>query len=309
MAQRDQQSPVPSDRVLADVVIVSYRSRAELRQAVEPIVSEPDFHVIVVDNASPDASLEVVSDLDVTSLQLPRNGGFAYGCNAGWRLGNAPHILFLNPDARIAPSSLRRLVAALDGDDRIGVVAPRIEDEDGSLAFSLRNFPRLRSTYARAFFLHRVFPEASWADDVIRDPTVYRSRHAVDWASGACLLVRRSLLEQIDGLDEGFFMYGEDIDLCRRAWSAGSSVRYEPGVVVRHAGGRSAPRTALLPALAASQLRYARKHGSGLFPPLQRFGLVLGSVTHLLVGRGGRPARAGRLRALGVLAGRKPPVN
>lgn len=292
---------------LVDVVIVSYCNREELHQTVTDLAGEKDLHVIVVDNASPDGSLDSVGGLDVTSLQLPRNGGFAYGCNAGWRLGTAPSVLFLNPDARMSPDSVRRLALLLDAHGRRGIVAPRILNEDGTLAYSLRKFPRLRSTFGRALFLHRAFPTASWADEVIRDPAAYSGSHSVEWASGACLLARRSLLEQLEGFDEGFFMYGEDVDFCRRSWAAGFGVYFEPSVVVRHAGGRSAPRASLLPILAASQLRYADKHGGPIFRPLQRVGLTVGALTHLLIGRGGRAARRGRLDALRVLIKGAPP--
>ena len=81
-----------------------------------------------------------------------------------------------------------------------------------------------------------------------------------DGSPGACVLVRRSVLEELDGLDEGFFMYCEDIDLCRRFRSSGYELVYEPARSSSHEGGASAPRASLLPVLAASRIRYARKH-------------------------------------------------
>jgi GT2 family glycosyltransferase len=100
-------------------------------------------------------------------------------------------------------------------------------------------------------------------------------------------------------------MYCEDIDLCRRIWDAGQEVRFEPAGHVMHLGGRSAPRAALLPALAASRIRYALKHGSGRNALLERLGIALGALTHCIAGRGGRTARAGYARAL-KLAIRRP---
>ena len=155
--QHERKLPIESRRPLVDVVIVSYCSREELRETVDAIVAEPDIRVIVVDNNSPDASLEAIADLDVTALRLPRNGGFAHGCNTGWQCGDAPYVLLLNPDARVSSTSIRQLVTVIEQNERIGIVAPRIENEGGTLAFSLRRFPRLRATYARAVFLHRLF--------------------------------------------------------------------------------------------------------------------------------------------------------
>lgn len=281
-----------------DVVIVSYNSRAQLRNCVEPLMGLSGVYVIVVDNASPDRSLEAVSDLPVAAIQLPENGGFARGVNAGWRAGRARYVLLLNPDARIDERSLDALVATLEADSRIGAAAPRIVNADGSLEYSQRRFPRLRSTYAQALFLHRLFPSADWTDELVRDPAAYRDRGRPEWVSGACILLRRSALEELSGLDEGFFMYCEDIDLCKRLRSADYAVIFEPDAVVEHEGGGSAPRAELLPVLAASRLRYASKHHGRTSLMLERLGIALGELTHALIGRGGAAARTGHLRAL-----------
>jgi N-acetylglucosaminyl-diphospho-decaprenol L-rhamnosyltransferase len=281
-----------------DVVVVSYNSRDELRGCVEPLASLDDVQVTVVDNASTDGSLEVVADLPVTRIALDRNGGFSHGCNAGWQGGSAPFVLFLNPDARLDGDPLDRLVSALEGSPEAAAVAPRIAHSDGSLDFSQRRFPRLRSTYARAFFLHRVFPTASWTDELIRDPEAYERRASPDWVSGASILVRRSVLEELGGWDEGFFLYCEDIDLCRRLRDAGHNLLYEPAALAHHLGGASAPRAALLPVLAASRLRYAKKHRSPPAALLERAGIALEALTHVVVSKGGRAARAGHGRAL-----------
>lgn len=281
-----------------DVVIVSYNSRDRLRACVEPLLAHPSVRVIVADNASPDGSLDALRGLPVTALQLPRNGGFAYGVNAGWRAGSAPHVLLLNPDATIDAASLRTLVSVLDERPDAAAVAPRIVQDDGTLDYSQRRFPRVRSTYARALFLHRIFPQATWTDELVRDPQAYARPGTPDWVSGACILLRRAALVELRGLDEGFFMYAEDIDLCRRLRSAGHEIVFEPRAVVRHEGGASAPRTHLLPTLAASRIRYARKHGGPGVALLERVGLALEALTHTAVSRGGLAARVGHVRAL-----------
>ena len=287
-----------------DVVVVSYNSREQLRGCVEPLVGAEGVNVTIVDNASPDGSLEAVQGLPVHALQLERNGGFAHGCNVGWRAGEARFVLFLNPDARIDPQALRTLCDVLERDPAVGVVAPRILHADGTLDFSQRRFPRLQSTYAQALFLHRLLPRAAWTDEVDRRPEVYETAQAPEWVSGACFLMPRSLLEELGGLDEEFFLYCEDTDLCRRVWDAGYEVRYEPSAVVVHEGGASAPRPSLLPVLAESRLRYAAKHGSRTTAALERAGVGLGALTHALVSRGGRAARDGHLRALKTVVSR-----
>jgi N-acetylglucosaminyl-diphospho-decaprenol L-rhamnosyltransferase len=290
-----------------DVVVVSHNSREELRSCLAPFAAMPDVQLIVVDNASSDGSLESVADLPIVGLRQPTNAGFAHGVNAGWRRGTSPYVLLLNPDAIVDPDSLARLAAVLDEEPKVGAVAPRIVDETGALDHSLRRFPRVRSTFAQALFLHRLAPRASWSDELIRDECDYEQPSSPDWVSGACVLLRRSALEQIDGLDDGFFMYAEDIDLCRRLRTADYDIRYEPEAVVTHRGGASAPRASLLPILAASKLRYARKHRGRSGAALERVGLALAAGLRVVVARDPAIRRGHRTSLRHLLLGRPPP--
>lgn len=291
---------------LVDVVIVSYNSGGELRGCVEELLGHPGTGIVVVDNASQDESLQTVADLPVTSLSLATNQGFAHGCNAGVRAGRAPYILFLNPDGRLGHGDLDRLLMRLEEDERIGIVGPKILDGDGALAYSQRRFPRLRSTYAHALFLHRLFPRRAWTGELIKDTARYESAQSPEWISGACMLARRSVIEELGGFDDRFFLYCEDKDLCQRIRALGHDVAYEPGAVAHHEGGRSAPRTDLLPVLAESRIRYARKHFGRPKAAAERAGIALGAFTHMIVSRGGRQARAGHARALArALLGRE----
>jgi N-acetylglucosaminyl-diphospho-decaprenol L-rhamnosyltransferase len=286
----------PSQEKRLDVVVVSYNSGDRLRACVEPLSREQSIQVVVVDNASQDDSVEVVSGLPVTVVPLDRNLGFGGGCNVGWRAVGAPHVLFLNPDARITPEAALQLADVLERTSA-GAVAPRIVDSSDALEWSLRRFPEVRSIYGQAVFAHRVFPNADWADEVIRDSGRYEQEGPCDWASGACLLVRRALLEQTEGFDEGFFMYCEDVDLCRRLWDAGQTVVYTPTVVCTHAGGASAPRWTLVRVLARSRIRYARKHYGRVRAMTYQVGVALNALTHVFAGRGIQ-GRLGHARAL-----------
>jgi N-acetylglucosaminyl-diphospho-decaprenol L-rhamnosyltransferase len=268
-----------------DVVVVSYNSSDRLRACVEQLSRQPSIQVVVVDNASQDESVAVVSDLPITVVRLEKNLGFGGGCNAGWRAADAPYVLFLNPDARIAPEAVLQLTAVLERTSA-GAVAPRIVDSSGALEWSLRRFPEVRSIYGQALFAHRLFPDAEWTDEVIREPGRYEREGPCDWASGACLLVRRATLEHTGGFDEGFFMYCEDVDFCRRLWDAGQPVVYTPTVVCTHAGGASAPRWRLMRVLAQSRIRYARKHFGRIRAATYQLGVALNALTHVLAGRG-----------------------
>ena len=176
-----------------DVVVVTYKSAETIADAIEPLAGRR------------------LGERDRRRQRLGRRHcrrccGRCRSRRSRWRRtaasrtaatsagapGSSPYVLFLNPDARIDADALAKLVAELDRDERIGAVAPRIEEPDGSLDYSLRRFPRLRSSFAQALFLHRIFPDATWVDEVIRDPAEYEHPHAVEWVSGACFVVRRT---------------------------------------------------------------------------------------------------------------------
>ena len=302
----DSNPPVEGEtHALIDVVVVSYRSDATLRGCVEPLSRIDGVRVIVVDNASPDGDpLGTVADLPVDTVRAPRNGGFAYGCNLGVRRGSAPLVLFLNPDARIDAASLGAMTIALLADPRTALVGPRILDDDGALAYSLRRFPRVRSTWAKALFLHRLLPLAGWTDELIRDPAAYDHPSCAEWVSGACMLVRREVYEEVGGFDEGLFLYCEDTDLCRRLWEAEYAVRYEPRAVVRHVGGASSGAGETQAIAARSRVYYARKHHGRLVAAAERFGVAVDEATHALVAVTRPAARRGHLAALRAVLGR-----
>jgi N-acetylglucosaminyl-diphospho-decaprenol L-rhamnosyltransferase len=295
---------------LCDAIVVSYNSRDVLRRCVAPLAERPEVRVIVVDNASVDGSLDVLDGAPVVTLAQPRNEGFARACNVGWRSSDAPFVLLLNPDAVLTWTALRVLIRALEEDPDVGVVGPRLERPDGALELSQHRFPRLSTTYGQALFLHRLFRRARFEDDV-RDAGAYARPQRPDWLTGACLLVRRSVLEALGGLDERFFLYREDVDLCRRVRDRSLAVRYEPRAVALHDGGGSSRPDVTLPLYAASRIRYAQKHRGRLGALLERLGLGLRALTHVVASRGGVRARVGHAHSLAVVlrprSPRRPP--
>ena len=279
-------------------MVVSHNSAGDIQGCVGPLMNAGGVRVHVVDNASSDGTRTLLATLAVNAIVRENNGGFASGCNAGWQAGSAPYVLFLNPDARIVPDAIQRLVQVLLNEAAVGAVGPRIEHSDGSLAFSQRRFPRRRSSLAQAIFLHRLPGAKKWGDDLVRDRSAYERSGEPDWVSGACILLRRTDLERLGGWDERFFMYREDIDLCRRLRAIGLTVRFEPTAVAVHLGGASARPEQMVPVLAASRVRYARKHDGRLGAAVERFSVGLHAVTHAVAGRGNAAHRAGHLRAL-----------
>lgn len=284
-----------------DVVVVAYNSRDVLRDCVAPLAALPGVGVTIVDNDSPDDSAAAVEGLEgVRVIRSGRNGGFAFGCNLGAAGGTAPWVLLLNPDARIDEASLRALYSVGESDPGVGLVGPRLLDGDGRLAYSQRRFARLRSTWSTAFFLQRLAPNAAWSDEILRDPAAYERPGAPEWVSGACMLVRRSALEAVGGLDERFFLYREDMDLCKRLREAGHDIRFEPAAVVSHVGGASSGEGATLPIFAASRLAYARAHFRGAGAALERAGVIAWALTHTVSSVRRPGLRRGHMAALRV---------
>jgi GT2 family glycosyltransferase len=290
---------------MVDAVVVAYRSTATLRGCVESLAATPGVRVTVVDNACPDDSGATIADIDgVDLVRAPRNGGFAYGCNLGVARGSAPLLLFLNPDARLDAGAVSALVEVLRADARAALVGPRILDDDDSLAYSLRRFPRLRSTFAKALFLHRLWPLAEWTDELVRDPAAYERAGTAEWVSGACMLVRREAYEAIGGFDEGMFLYCEDTDLCLRLWQAGHTVRFEPAALVRHVGGASSGAGETQAIAARSRVYFARKHRGRTAARLEAAGVALDEALRALAAVTRPAARRGHLAALrSVVAG------
>lgn len=283
----------------ADVVVVTHNSRDRIRACVEPLSRSPELSVIVVDNDSRDGTLEVLADLPIRAVQRRDNLGFSFACNLGWRDGGSPTVVFLNPDTIAEPATILRLAGLLEEDRTVGAVGPLLHDEHGGIHMSQRRFPTAAISFAAAFFLPRLWTATPWSVDV-GDMDAYRRSGSPDWVSGACVALRRDVLAQIGGFDERFFMYYEDMDLCRRVRNRGLDVRFEPSVSVTHIGAASAPRARLIPVMTESRLLYADKHRGprGLFT--ERAATIVHGLTHALVTTQGPEARRGYVRSLAI---------
>lgn len=266
-----------------DVAIVTFESAAHLRRCLAGLPGEA--RAIVVDNASTDGSADLGAELGAEVIRNPDNRGFAAAANQGARVGEGEAILFLNPDAVIDADNLALLTAALHEAPRVAAVAPRLVHPDGRDQRAWWPLPSPRETWREALGLHRLRPATVDADGT------------VPFVVGACLLVRRSAFEQLGGFDERFWLYGEDADLCRRAWEAGWQVRLVPGARAGHVGGASAEGA---PGAAFEHFQRGAEHFIGKHHGrwsllLHRLGLLVGSVLRLVVlagrpGAGGRPA-------------------
>jgi N-acetylglucosaminyl-diphospho-decaprenol L-rhamnosyltransferase len=236
------------------VIIVSYNTREFLGpclEALPPALGGLTAETWVVDNASPDRSAELVRERfpRVQLIASPRNGGYASGNNLGLRSAGfggvaqpAPfrYVALLNPDTVPPPASLERLVAFMDANPSAGACGPRVERPDGTLDRACRRgTPTPLVSFYQLSGLAKLFPKSR---HFARYNLTYlpEDRQArVDAVVGACMLIRGEALRRIGLMDERFFMYGEDLDLCLRIRAAGWSVVYNPAVRILHHKGRA----------------------------------------------------------------------
>ena len=223
------------------IVIVSYNTRDALSACLRSLSADsmPTHEVFVVDNASSDGSAAMIRDEfpRIELIENDENRGFGSANNQAIERATGDYVLFLNSDASLEPPGLARLIASLDTDATIGAAGPQLIDAQGHLEPSWGNDATLWRSFVdmvrRRLLDRRVSLTESWLR--------WRSRAArdVDWLSGACLLSRRTLLKRIGGFDPRFFLYMEDVDLCRRLREAGFRVRFDPSVRVPHIRGLS----------------------------------------------------------------------
>jgi GT2 family glycosyltransferase len=286
------------------VVIVSFNARDYLWHCLSSLYAHTEgiaHEVIVVDNASWDGSAQMVESgfRQAILVRCPANVGFAAACNRGIGQAKGEFILLLNPDTEIADNAFAPMVAYCRQQPQVGILGPKLLNSDGSLQFSCRRFPsHLTGLFNRQSILTRLFPRNRLSAGYLMSDWDHNRTVEVDWLSGACMLLRRRMLDDIGPLDEGFFMYIEDVDICYRAHQGGYRVVYFPQAVVTHHIGRSSdalPNKSILQ-WHRSMWRYYRKHmgGNPLVDGLTLTGigarcgyqLVLQNGRRLLAGRG-----------------------
>lgn len=279
-----------------DVVVVAYECRELLLACCRSVAALAGVRLLVVDNDSSDGSADAVEQAfpDATVLRAPHNEGFAAGVNRGLAASNAEQVLLLNPDARLAPGALDRMRAALRDDPRCAAVGPRLRDADGALELSVdRTMTPLGDLRTR--LLDLLYAGGSGPLARILERRYSRARD-VRSLSGACMLLRRTALREVGGLDARFFLYAEDVDLCRRLRAAAWRLRYEPGAEAVHVRGASARHDPLAVEAAwrDSQLAFYREH-LPLWAPLLRAWV---RWRYRWRSRFGSPARRARARAM-----------
>ena len=234
---------------MIDIVIVNYKSTDYLLKCLKSLydsITDISVKVFVYDNDSKNG-------VDRVSTAFPKvhltknifNMGFSKAANKSLKQGTAPYVLILNPDTIIKDGFLKLILQYIENNPDVGIVGPKILNTNGSLQGSARAFPTSCMVFfGRNSFLTKWFPN-NWISrkSILSTRSDGVTPMSVDWLSGACMLIKRTAIYEVGLLDEQFFMYWEDVDLCKRMWDNGWKVVYFPKAsIIHHVGGSSSKR-------------------------------------------------------------------
>jgi len=226
---------------MVTVVMVSYNTRELTVQAITTLIQNCSFplEIVVVDNASTDETVETVQNTfpDVKLVQNQQNVGFGMANNQGFELATNDLVLLLNTDAFIKRGCIEKLVETMQSDVKIGVVGPKVLNEDGTLQPSVHPFPGPLRAVLEYWWLERLFPAGTRLGSY-RNWT-YAVQSDVPWLIGACMLVRKSVIDETDGFSQEFFMYAEETDWQKRISDRGWRIVFTPAGECVHLGGAS----------------------------------------------------------------------
>jgi N-acetylglucosaminyl-diphospho-decaprenol L-rhamnosyltransferase len=298
--------PAAAGCPLLRVVVVTYNSGDSLAgflDSIGPATARP-VEVVVADNGSADgAPAKAQGRAQVRLLELGTNLGYGRAANAGATApgGHTPWLLVANPDIVFESGSLDELLAATSRHPGAAALGPAIRTPAGQLYPSARNFPSLGRGLGHAL-VGWLWPANPWTR-AYRNEQRLPAEGPVDWLSGSCLLLRRDAFEEVRGFDPAYFMYCEDMDLCRRLHEAGYGCVYVPSALVTHSGGHATRlhSTRMLAEHHRSMYRYLSRQYAGLryvwLRPLLAAGLLARFVVATRVRRlreGAEPTRSAR---------------
>jgi len=233
-----------SHQSLISVIVVSFNTRDILRACLQRLFSVAEglhLQVLVVDNASRDASADMVAQEfpDICLIRSGINLGFAAANNLGFLQAKGDYVQLLNPDALLEPEALQRALAYMEADPAIGMSGGLLLGKDGQREPSARLFPSLLNELLVLSGLAARYPKSRFFGRFDRTWDDSDRATSVAWVPGAFALMRREALDRVGPFDERFFLYYEEVDLCRRFHAQGWKIMYWPDVVIRHWGGES----------------------------------------------------------------------
>ena len=262
-------TPKPAEPEIS-VITVSYNSKDLLIKSLESLTKTKEnnkIEIIVIDNGSRDGSAEEVKKLfpRVILKENRANLGFAKAVNIGIKAARGRLVLLLNPDTVVLNNAVEKMAEYLRSHKDIGIVGPKLLNPDGTVQLSCRSFPSwINAVYNRYSLMTRLFPKNKYSARYLYSDWKHDEPRQVDWLSGACLMLKREMLDEIGLFDEGFFMYCEDVDICYRAQKKGWKSVYYPFAEIVHYIGSVKKRISIKLIIFhhKSMYRFYKKHYS-----------------------------------------------
>jgi GT2 family glycosyltransferase len=272
-------------------IIVNYYSSASLKNCLESVyrtLRKISFEVIIVDNSQQDPGMASLQESypQVRVIQNSNNIGFAKANNQAALSAQGKTLLFLNPDTILADQAIEGMVAHLESNPDIGALGPKVLNTDGSLQYSCRRFPTLMTGFFNRYsLLSQWFPENRYTVQyLMKDFNHYEYREVI-WLSGCCLMVPRAIFEQACGFDEHYFLFNEDIDLCRAIGQNGFKVMYFPLAKITHhvsTSNSKVPARIIIKRHRGMKHYYGKYHGKNLLMKIAvNFAITLRCLSQL----------------------------
>src|SRR5262249_7614694 len=260
--------------------------------------------VIVADNQSTDGTRDLVeSEFPGARVVTCENRGFAHANNRGFMVSNARYVLFLNPDTEILGGTFGNLVRALDERPSVGLAGVKQVTADGELSATIRRFPNAMRALGEALWSERWPVHPAWAGERELDLDAYDRELDCDWTSGSFMLARREALLGGGILDERFFIYGEEPDLCLRIKKGGWDVRHLPTLTILHHAGKAGVNPRMEAQNTYARMQHARKHFGRTHRAAYAAALAARHLGRVVFARSGSGKRAANMRALRALVG------
>ena len=256
---------MPHNTIVLSIIIVHYKTRdltLQCLRSIQEFAPRASYEIILIDNGSRDGIREAVAEEfpQVKLIETGRNDGFSQANNLGIVNAHGKYVLLLNSDTKILEPVFDRLVQVMDSRPDVGCIGPQHVESDGRHQVSYGKFPDLFTEILRKIVDYRISLNDLNIRGQLRE--LCSIEQEADWLSGSCLLLRREALRQAGLLDESFFMYFEDMDLCKRIHDEGWKIVFCPMSKILHYRGQSVKENILagLVAYRQSQLYFARKH-------------------------------------------------
>jgi hypothetical protein len=227
---------------IVDIIVINWNSGNKTINALLCYLNEKKdnlvCNIIVVDNGSKDNSLNVLKNKEITLIKNDENIGFGKACNQAFEICNGDYVLLLNPDTESSLMVLEKLVSIMENNPEYAIIGPQQKNEHGEIIRTCGRFPSFISSVFELTSLSKLFPTVFLPTPIMKEWDHSESRD-VDHIMGSYFLIKRSVLKEIGGMDDRFFVYFEDLDLSKRVINKGYKIHYTTSCNIIHEGGGS----------------------------------------------------------------------